>query len=217
MAKAEGYEWQFKARFRRRAFGWKSQPAIKRVKEAVSEIKKVARKDSVLGAEGAVLFLEKLSPALEHVDSSSGAIGSAVNKAIEALVPIIAKAAVEAKTRDAWLERLFEAHAEDGIPYIESLADFWGELCASETVASSWADRLLWVTRMALGPDKDMRGHFHGVAACLSALYAAGRYDEVLDVLTAERFWHYRRWAVKALAAQGRKAEATLQLHKNVT
>jgi hypothetical protein len=48
------------------------------VKEAVSEIKKVARKDPLLGGEGAVLLLEKVSPALEHVDSSSGAIGRAV-------------------------------------------------------------------------------------------------------------------------------------------
>jgi len=38
-------------------------------------------------AEGSVLLLEKLSPALERVDSSSGSIGNAVNKAIEALVP----------------------------------------------------------------------------------------------------------------------------------
>ena len=45
-----GHKWLFKARFRRGAFGWRSQPAIKRVKEAVSEIKKVARRDPVLGA-----------------------------------------------------------------------------------------------------------------------------------------------------------------------
>jgi hypothetical protein len=32
----------------------------------------------VLGAEGAVTLIERLSPALGHVDSSSGAIGSAV-------------------------------------------------------------------------------------------------------------------------------------------
>ena len=35
---------------------------------------------SAIAAEGAVLFLEKVAPALEHVDSSSGAIGSAVNR-----------------------------------------------------------------------------------------------------------------------------------------
>jgi hypothetical protein len=36
------HRWGFKARFRRHAFGWRSQPAIQRVKEAVNEIKKGA-------------------------------------------------------------------------------------------------------------------------------------------------------------------------------
>jgi hypothetical protein len=40
-------------------FGWRSQPAILRIREALSEIRKAARKDPILGAEGAVLFLEK--------------------------------------------------------------------------------------------------------------------------------------------------------------
>lgn len=69
-------------RFRANAFGWKSQPSITRVREAVAEIKKVAKKEPVLGAEGAVLFLERVSGALAHVDSSSGSMGSAVNRAI---------------------------------------------------------------------------------------------------------------------------------------
>jgi hypothetical protein len=67
---AGGHSWQFKARFRRHAFGWKSQPAIQRVREAVSEIRKAARQDGVLAADGAVALLERLSPALEQVDSS---------------------------------------------------------------------------------------------------------------------------------------------------
>jgi hypothetical protein len=58
---ASAHKWEFRARFRRHAFGWKSQPAIKRIKEAVAEIKKVARKDKMRAAEGAVLLLEKLS------------------------------------------------------------------------------------------------------------------------------------------------------------
>ena len=45
---------------RRSAFGWRSQAAITRIKEAVAEIKKVAKKDPVLATEGAVLFLEKI-------------------------------------------------------------------------------------------------------------------------------------------------------------
>ncbi len=208
MAKVERHKWVFRARFRRNAFGWKSQPAIKRIKEAVAEIKKVAGRDEVLAADNAVIFLEKLSPALERIDSSSGAIGTAVNNAIVALVPIIAEAPAETKVREKWMERLFEAHAEDQIPYIEQLAEHWGELCASTELASHWADELIGTTRMALSPDKELRGHFHGTTACLSALYAAGRYADLLDVLKAESFWSYRRWAVKALAAEGKKAEA---------
>jgi hypothetical protein len=205
---ANAHKWEFKARFRRHAFGWKSQPAIQRIKQALSEIRKVARRDPVLAADGAVLFLERVSPAIENVDSSSGSIGTAVNRAVEELVPIIARAPASAATRDAWLERLWEAHANDQIPYIERLADHWGELCASKEVASGWADRLLDITRMALSPDKNLRGHFHGTTACFAALYHAERYDEILDVLKQENFWPYKRWAVKALGAMGRKAEA---------
>lgn len=208
MAKASAHKWEFRSRFRRHAFGWKSQPAIKRIKEAVSEIKKVARKDKALAAEGAVLFLERVSPALEHVDSSSGAIGTAVNNAIAALVDIIVSAPADEQTRQKWLQRLFDAHAADQIPYIETLAECWGELCGSREVASRWADELIGITRTALSPDENLRGHFHGTSACLASLYSAGRYDDLLVLLEDEGFWPYKRWAVKALAAQGKKAEA---------
>ena len=210
MAKASAHKWEFRARFRRHAFGWKSQPAIKRIKEAVSEIKKVARKDKVLAAEGAVLFLEKVSPALEHVDSSSGSIGAAVNNAIAALVDIIAAAPADDNTRDAWLERLWEAYQEDGIPYIELLGDYWGELCVSKATASRWADQLIGTCKMAWSPDPNLRGFFKGTTNCLSALLAAERYDELLALLEMApyKMWHYRRYGVRALSALGKKAEA---------
>jgi hypothetical protein len=206
--KSENHKWTFAARFRRGAFGWRSQPAIKRVKEAVSEIRKSARKQPLLAAEGAVLLLEKLSPALEQVDSSSGAIGTAVNNAIGKLVPIIAAAPAADELREAWLERLWEAHQADQIPYIESLAEHWGELCASKEQACAWADRLLGITRMALNPDRSIGGHFHGTSACLSALFHSERYAEVVELLEVDTIWPYKRWAVRALAAMGRKAEA---------
>lgn len=202
------HKWEFKARFRRQAFGWKSQPAITRLKQAVTEIKKVAKKEPILGAEGAVLLLERLSPAFENVDSSSGAIGSAVYNAIKELVPLIANAPAEPTVRDAWLERLFAAHQADQVPYIELLADFWGELCASKQRASEWADQLIDITRMALSRDRSVRGHFHGTAACLSALYHAERFDELVELLPADTIFAYKKWAVRALVAQGKKAEA---------
>ncbi|MBI2219302.1 MAG: hypothetical protein HYU51_18645 [Candidatus Rokubacteria bacterium] len=212
MARARTPPWEFTRRFRRGAFGWKSQPAIQRVKQAVSEIRKVARRDPVLAAEGAVLFLERVSPALEHVDSSSGAIGTAVNHAIEELAAVIARAPADAKTREGWLERLWEAHANDQIPYIERLGDFWGELCVSRKIASAWADRLVHIVEMAWSPDPELRGFFHGASACLSALLRAGRHEELLALLEKDRFpwWPYRQWGVRALAALGRPDEAIL-------
>jgi hypothetical protein len=207
---AETHKWEFKARFRRHAFGWKSQPAITRIKQAVAEIKKVAKKNPVLAAEGAIAFLERVSPALEHVDSSSGSIGTAVNSAIAELVPIIANAPAEGKTRDAWLERLFEAYQDDGIPYIEWLGDHWGTLCASKEIASAWADRFIETVKLAWSPDLSLRGFFKGTTNCLSALVAAERYDDVLALLELApyKMWHYRQYGVKALAAKGKKAEA---------
>ena len=47
-----------------------------------------------------MLLIEKLPLALTHVDSSSGAIGSWVNKALETLVPLISKAEVDAAGRE---------------------------------------------------------------------------------------------------------------------
>jgi hypothetical protein len=157
-----------------------------------------------------VLFLERVSPALEHVDGSSGAIGTAVNHAVEELVTLISRAPVDAKKREGWLERLWEAHANDGIPYIERLGDFWGELCVTAETASAWADRLVRIVEMALSPDPQLRGFFHGTTACLSALFRAGRHEEILALLEKDPvpFWPYREWGVRALAALGRPDEA---------
>ena len=206
MTKAPSHKWAFKGSFRRHAFGWRSQPAVQRVKQAVAEITRVAREDPILAGEGAVTFLERVAPALENVDSSSGAVGSAVNRAITELVPIIAIAPGDARTR--WLERLWAAHEADHIPYIESLSDSWGELCASKEVASAWADRLLAATREALQAEKGRHVFFHGTSACLSALHRAERYAEILNLLERATFWPYMRWAVKSVAAQGNPAEA---------
>ena len=208
MPKTDRHSWRFKARFRRHTFGWKSQPALTRLQEALTEIKLVSRIDPILGAEGAVALLERVSPALENVDSSSGAIGRAVNHTIAELVPVIVAAPTDASTRAAWLERLFDAHSADQMPYIERLGDYWGELCGTAEVASTWADRLIGITRLALSPDKTVRGYFHGTSACLSALFSAGRYDELIELVRGDIFWPYKRWAVKAMVAQGRHTEA---------
>jgi hypothetical protein len=204
------HKWQFTSRFRRHAFGWRSDTPIQRIKEALAEIKLVARNDPVLAAEGAVTLLEKLSPALEQVDSSSGAMGSAVNRAIDTLVPIIARAEVEQRVRQRWLQRLWEAVEDDGMSYIETLGDIWGELCVTPELASAWADEFLPLVEHVWSPQAAGHGFFKGTSACMASMYAAGRNEQLLTLLDRAPFkwWHDRRWGVKALAAMGKRAEA---------
>ncbi|OZB31959.1 MAG: hypothetical protein B7X47_07885 [Ferrovum sp. 34-44-207] len=182
------HKWQFTSRFRRHAFGWRSDTPITRIKEALTEIKQFTRKEPVLAAEGAITLLEKLSPALEQVDSSSGALGSAVNKAIDTLVPIIIKADVDQKLRQRWLERLWQAIQDDDMPYIELLGDYWGELCVTPELASLWGDEFMPVVENVWSPNASGHGFFKGTSACFSALYTAGRYDDLLTLIEKARF-----------------------------
>ncbi len=210
MPKALPHKWQFKARFRRHAFGWRSQPAMQRLREALTEIRKAARQSLVIGAEGGVVLIERLSPAIEQVDSSSGAIGSAVYVALEELAGLISDAPAPPAVREAWIERLWQAFNDDEIPYLESLGEHWGAICGSRERASAWADEHLWVTSQALGPDPSMRGYYKGATACLSCLHRAERFEELLALVEREptALWHYREWGVRALVGLGRKDDA---------
>lgn len=75
---ATSHSCAFRASFRRRAFGWRgTRKAIERLNEAVSKIERMARTDPAPAGEGAVPLLEKLSPSVSDIDSSSGALGNA--------------------------------------------------------------------------------------------------------------------------------------------
>ena len=197
----------FRNTLRRRAFGWSgTAKAIDRLNAALAEIAAMARTDPALAGEGAVLLLEKVSPAVCAIDSSSGALGNASHSLVETLVPIIAAAPVTAPVRQKWLDRLFTAYQEDDPPYIESLGMHWGEVCASPTLASRWADDLLPSVRGAMA---DRRRGVHAFSKattlCLSALFTAGRFDELEQLLALDPkpFWHDQQRAAKVLAARG--------------
>ncbi|MES9830083.1 MAG: hypothetical protein ABW201_17630 [Candidatus Thiodiazotropha sp.] len=210
MSKPEKHKWIFPARFRAGAYSWKaSKLACQRLREAISEIKNVVKRDPVLGAEGAVRLMEKIWPALQHVDSSSGALGSAVNKALVALIPIIIKAPSDENTRNKWLDRLWQAMEVDGVDYLSPVGDRWGEICGSVEVAERWADDLVSTLR-SCWTDPNPGNYFHGTTACLSCLMMSGRHQELLELLELDRYpmWHYRRYGVEALLALGKKAEA---------
>ncbi len=211
MAKKTPHKWAFRARFRSRAYSWKgTQIASKRMREAVSEIRKVRRKDPVLAAEGTVLLFSRLWPALQQIDSSSGALGTAVGKTVEALLPVLIEAPADEQTRARWLDELWEIHEDDGVDFTHAVVEHWGELCGSPEVASDWADAWLPIVRMSWEPEGEFRGYFGGTPACLSGLLAAGRYQELLELIDTAPFlsWHYRQYGVRALAAQGKTDEA---------
>lgn len=201
------YAWAFRASLRRNAFGWSgTRKAIERLNEAVSEIERMARTDPALAGEGAVLLLEKLSPAVNQIDSSSGALGNATNSVVEMMVPLIAAAPVPRRVREKWLERLFEAIQEDDPPYIEPLGEHWGALCADQALASKWADQLLPLVRHVLADRRSgTYAYSKSGTLCYSALFHAGRFDDLLAVLALDPkpYWHDQQWAAKALAARG--------------
>lgn len=206
----QSHKWNFLARFRSRAYSWKgSKLACQRIKEAISEIKKVYRKDPILGVEGAIKLIEKMSPAFEQIDTSSGALGTATYNAIEMLAKLIGDAPADSKTRNKWLDRLWAAYQADGYGFLENLEDNWGDLCGEPGIASHWADELIGPTKISW-TDRIVHSYFRGTIACLSSLLAAGRYQELLDLLDLAPYktWHYRKFGVQALMVLGKKAEA---------
>jgi len=203
------HKWQFTARFRAGAYGWKGTAlAAKRMKEAVTEIKKVARTDSGLAGQGAVELLCRLYPACEHIDGSSGSLGTALNRTVAALVPILIQADWDMNTRGRWLENLYEAVCNDGWSILSQVEDRWGEICVYAGLANLWADRLVPFLRDVWSSAD--RGHATGDSICLSCLLHMQRYDELRELIALDRlkFWSNACFWAEALVQQGKIDEA---------
>ena len=212
MAKAA--DWTFTKRFRRGGFGWRaSRLASERIVEALAEIHAVARHDPLRAADGAVRFLVKLSPALEQVDSSSGALGGAARAAVDALVPVIAQAPADEAMREKWLEQLFEAIQNDDPPNLELLDEHWGDLCATPEVASRWADRLMDLVQHVHANRRCGRFAFtRAESVCYSAMFAAGRHAELIALIGSDPrlLWHDLLWVGRCKVARGEIDEDVL-------
>ncbi|MGA2170958.1 MAG: hypothetical protein ABSG62_22460 [Terracidiphilus sp.] len=175
----------------------------------MKEIKKVAKVDPVSAADGAVILMERIWPALECVDSSSGAIGSTAGWTLTELLPIVIDAPADRKTRDLWLDRLYQAILEDGVDFLWLPQERWGQLCGSVEVSSQWVNEILPLLKAAW-TDPRPGGYVRETCMCLSSLLAAGRHEELFDLLALQRFpyWSYRKFGVQALCAEGRIEEA---------
>ena len=199
------HKWQFKSRLREHAFGWHgSKPAIARLQEAASEIKSIARTDTVAAAEGIIALAERLWPALQEIDTSSGALGNTVNHALEELLPILIAAPADPTTRQRWLERLHRAVQNDGIQYLWLIEDRWGEVAVYPELMNAYADELLPLLRR-VWTEEPPGDHIVGTTICLSSLLEVGRYGELLALLgdARRKSWGWHRFGAEALARQG--------------
>jgi len=202
---ATGRVWQFRAKLRSRAFGWRgSALAATRLKEAVTEIKAAAKTDRVAAGEGAVVLMERLWPALQGIDTSSGALGTAVARTLDQLIPILIAAPADHATRARWLERLFKAVQEDGVEYLAPVEERWGEIAQYPDLINAYADQLLPVLRHAWA-DHTQYSYVIGTAICLSCLLEAGRTTQLQELLALprRRFWSWQRFGAEALRRQG--------------
>lgn len=199
------HKWTFKARFRTNAYGWKGTGlASKRLKETVSEIKRAAKSDPVLAGNGCVALMERLWPALQEIDSSSGALGRAVNQTLDSLIPILIAAPADLETRSKWLEKLYDAVCNDGVQYLTPVEEHWGEICGFPQLANEWADRILPLLRQVWG-EGSPGSHVVGDTLCLSCLLETGRYEELDEVLRLRQvpFWHNDKFLAEALVRTG--------------
>ena len=87
--------------------------------------------------------------------------------------------------------------------------------CGAGAVSGAGREDVVDQPREVLGTDSctlsgPPGGFFKGTTCCLSALLAAERYDELLELLelAPHRMWHYRKFGVRALSASGRPAVA---------
>jgi hypothetical protein len=205
-------KWVFKSYFRARAFGWRaSRLATQRLNDAISEICANARRLPIDSAEGAVCLMERIGPTFELIDTSSGALSEAVNRSLAEIIPLVINAPADWKRRRRWLERLWKAIQTDTANYMAPVQEQWGELCGAADLASSWADRILPGLRAAW-MDWRPGAYVKGTDLCLSSLLGGGRYQELLDVLALKQHpvWPWRRYGIRALAAQSLFDEALL-------
>ncbi|WP_323033177.1 hypothetical protein [Paracoccus sp. (in: a-proteobacteria)] len=204
------HKWAFKPGMRAGAYSWKSSTkAVERLKSAIAEIRAVARTDPTTAAEGVIALAQRIWPAFEHIDTSSGALGNAVRRTLEELLPVLIEAQADEKIRAKWLEQLREAILDDGVDYLAPIADRFGQIAAFPALMNLHADRDLDMIQAAWS-DHARFSHVTTATLTLSCLLEVGRYDELLALLELKtsRLWFDQKFGADALLRQGREDEA---------
>lgn len=210
MAGKSVHKWAFKPGMRAGAYSWMSSAkAIERLKSASSEIRAVARTDPTSAAEGVIALAQRIWPAFEHIDTSSGALGNAVDRTLKELLPVLIDAPADEPIRAKWLEQLRQAILDDGVDYLAPIADRFGQIAVFPALMNLHADRDLDMLE-AVWSDHASFAHVTTGTLTLSCLLEAGRYDELLALLARKKthIWCDEKFGAEALLRQGRDGEA---------
>ena len=210
MTRKPVHKWAFKPGMRAGAYSWRSSAkAIERLKSASAEIRAVNRADPITAAEGVIALARRIWPAFEHIDTSTGALGTAVRRTLDDLVPILIDAPADEKTRAKWLEQLREAIQDDGVDYLAPISDRFGEIAVFPALMNLHADRDLDLIE-GVWSDWERYAHVSTSTLTLSCLLEAGRYDELLALLAVKksRLWFDDKFGAEALLRKGREDDA---------
>jgi hypothetical protein len=152
------HKWQFTSRFRRHAFGWRS--------DHPSSASRKPSRDQAGRPQGARARGRGCHHAAGKALASPGAGGQLIGR------PGFGRQQGHRhpgahhrqggcrchSLRQRWLERLWQALQDDEMPYIELLGDYWGELCVTPELASHWADEFMPVLESVWSPKASGHG-----------------------------------------------------------
>ncbi len=206
-----GHPWKFLATVDRQTFAsGKPATAVRTLRQAVSELRRTAKTQPLIAAEGVFELLVRLGPALAPVDESSGSLEHAVARTLDATVEL-ARGAASCPQYDGWLDQLAHAVVYEGADTTgcvhQAISLRWGSLCGTRAAAERWIERLLPdVVRQWSTPE----GYAVGGLACLSCLSACGHHTRVLELLKCRPvpIWVERQFGVHALVELDRIDEA---------
>ena len=126
-----------------------------------------AKSDPVAAGDGAVSVMERIWPAFQDIDTSSGALGTAGGRTLDELIPILIEAPADHSTRSKWLKRLFEAVQGDGVPYLSPVENRFDEIALYPDLTNAYADELLPLLRKVWSDQK----HFEYVSGTQPSVY----------------------------------------------
>jgi hypothetical protein len=159
--------------------------AVKRLDEAVSEIRNIAQTEPLTAAEGIVQLCEQVGPAFYRVNRSRGTLRRAVVNSLEGLMPLLIDSSADEVVRGLWLGRLFEALRFDEIEFLEPVRNKWVEICRYPDFVNRWAESTLPMLRKAWSAGNTCERLPDDFCECIDE----GPYEDSFEDYDEDSYW----------------------------